>query len=254
MNLQVCLGVNSRVEMSFSIDKTDSCNQLNNFGESPFKDPKQRIYYMASPDNNKNGEPYITTNVYCSEFHFAVDIIGIPLYENKEFIGFIGSYINFFDIYSEIISQKPALTGCYMIISKSGFVLESDNDCIKIIYGEIPKEYVINGLMPLQNGFESVINSINIGSNSLTVRSKTDDITYYIDISDSIRNMIYILSIIPNNDIDTSEKWSVSNNILSFKYSSSDIYQSVEFIIENHSDYELEYYMEYGIIINIIIR
>lgn len=254
MNLQVCLGVNSRVEMSFSLDKIDSCNQLNNFGEFPFKDPNKKIYYMASPDNNKNGEPYITT-AYYSEFHFAVDIIGIPLYENNEFIGFIGSYINFFDIYNEIISQKPALTGCYMIICKNGLVLESDDDCIKIIYGnEIPKSNVINGLMPLQNGFEAVINSINIGLNSLTVTSKTDDITYYVDISDSIRNMIYILSIIPNNDIDTSKKWSVSNNILSFKYSSSDIYQSVEFIIENHSDYELEYYMEYGIIINIIIR
>lgn len=67
---------------------------------------------------------------------------------------------------------------------------------------------------------------------------------YQINFSSLIRNLIYLIAIVPLNDITVADRWSTTSESLIFYYATNDETSKTVLYLNNSADYSVDYFIE----------
>lgn len=226
-----------------------------NYGNTPFRNPMYEGLYNSIPENNPQKLPFVSSSIYNPVTKVTQVYLGIPIYKENNYYGVIGVQLNLTDILNEIVIKPPSLTGYYLLMTSKGQPIGGVEDMFKLVFG--PEETIESiltsskSLKDVRTGFEDIMKAIEKGlsSTTISVRDMTTEgggksVSYYVHIGLPIRNLFYLLSIVKQTDVDTSNNWVSSKTTLVFRYSSDDSYQTENITLTNKSDYDAEFEIE----------
>lgn len=227
----------------FSIMSNNKINDFKctNIDDKPFENINLLQYFRATPSQNPSREIYITSVLVYDEK--KIFYIGIPVYIEEKFHGAILAMIDLDSALEPYYNFKPSTNGHYIICNKYGEILYLENDTTQFIFEEYSffDEIVENGLTLNDTKQFSIIYKSILSKNFDQQLVNAYGLRYQIKYSTLIRNLIYFVAIVPENDITVNGRWYSSQSSVVFYYSTTDETANTTIILHNNASYNVDF-------------